>query len=131
MHDQQGTGALRVCAASELHDGGLGVKLPVCDRSGRTTAFFVRYQGRVYGYLNRCAHVGVELDWEGSFFTRAGDLLMCARHGATYAPDTGLCVGGPCRGGRLTALRVEERDDPDGRAVYWLPEGAVRPAGED
>ena len=76
-------------------NGGLGVKVPVHDAAGQTTAFFVRYQDRVHGYLNRCAHVGVELDWEGSFFTRAGDLIMCARHGATYQPDTGLCVGGP------------------------------------
>ena len=97
-------------------NGGLGVKVPVHDAAGQTTAFFVRYQDRVHGYLNRCAHVGVELDWEGSFFTRAGDLIMCARHGATYQPDTGL-RGRPLQNGRLTALDVQERDG----AVYWRP----------
>ncbi|WP_251865505.1 Rieske 2Fe-2S domain-containing protein [Achromobacter sp. Marseille-Q4962] len=117
---------IRVCAAGDLAEGGLGVKVPVTDGSGRTTAFFVRYQGRVYGYLNRCAHVGVELDWEGSFFTRAGDLLMCARHGATYQPDTGLCVGGPCKNGRLVALQVQERDE----AVYWTPAGKIQPVAD-
>lgn len=114
--------AIRVCASADLHNGGLGVKLPVSDGAGLSSAFFIRYQDHVYGYLNRCAHVGVELDWEGSFFTRAGDLLMCARHGATYQPDTGLCVGGPCKNGRLTPLRVEERAD----GVYWLPSGKIQ-----
>ena len=76
----------------------------------------------MHGYLNRCAHVGVELDWEGSFFTRAGDLIMCARHGATYQPDTGLCVGGPCR----TAASRRWMQERDG-AVYWRPAGKIRP----
>jgi nitrite reductase/ring-hydroxylating ferredoxin subunit len=123
MLDSPAAPEVRVCAAAELVNGGLGVKVPVTDSAGRTTAFFVRYQDRVHGYLNRCAHVGVELDWEGSFFTRAGDLIMCARHGATYQPDTGLCVGGPCKNGRLTVLAVEERDG----AVFWQPGGKIRP----
>lgn len=124
------TPAVRVCAAADLVDGGLGVKVPVTDGAGQASAFFVRYRGQVYGYLNRCAHVGVELDWENSFFTRAGDLIMCARHGATYEPDTGLCIGGPCRNGRLTALQVDERPDAGGMAVYWLPSGKIQPRGQ-
>ncbi|MBV7485837.1 Rieske 2Fe-2S domain-containing protein [Bordetella sp. BOR01] len=115
--------AVRICASTALVDGGLGMKFPATDGIGPTTVFFVRYQGRAYGYVNRCAHVGVELDWENSFFTRAGNLLMCARHGATYQPDTGLCVGGPCKHGRLAPLQVQERDG----AVYWLPGERVRP----
>ncbi|KDC28054.1 hypothetical protein L505_3215 [Bordetella bronchiseptica F4563] len=54
------TPAVRVCAATDLVDGGLGVKVPVTDGAGQASAFFVRYRGQVYGYLNRCAHVGVE-----------------------------------------------------------------------
>lgn len=127
MPDTATPAAVRVCASTELHDGGLGVKLPVTDGDGRTTVFFVRYQGQVYGYLNRCAHVGVELDWENSFFTRAGDLLMCARHGATYQPDTGLCVGGPCKNSRLAPLPVQEREG----SVYWLPSDRIRPVPPD
>ncbi|AZY49365.1 Rieske (2Fe-2S) protein [Bordetella avium] len=119
--------AVYVCDAPALSNGGLGVKLPVTDGSGRTTVFFVRYQNKVYGYLNRCTHVGVEMDWESSFFTRAGDLIMCARHGATYHPDTGVCAGGACRNSRLTALQVEERDN----AVYWLPSGKIRPVDDN
>lgn len=123
MQDSHIAPEVRICAATDLVNGGLGVKVPVSDSAGQTTAFFVRYRDRVHGYLNRCAHVGVELDWEGSFFTRAGDLIMCARHGATYQPDTGLCVGAPCKNGRLTVLTVEERDG----AVYWQPAGKIQP----
>src|SRR5690554_4988092 len=100
--------AVAVCASAELIEGGLAHKLPVQHGPDQTTAFFVRYQGTAYGYLNRCPHMGSELDWENSVFTRAGDQLMCARHGATFAPDTGLCTGGPCRSSRLHALNVTE-----------------------
>ena len=44
-----------------------------------------------------------------------------------YLPDTGRCIGGPCRGGRLRPLVVEERDTPDGRQVFWLPDEHVIP----
>jgi nitrite reductase/ring-hydroxylating ferredoxin subunit len=121
--------AVRICASEELLDGGTGVRRPAKLGSGDVVVFFVRYDGHAYGYLNRCAHVPMELDWaEGQFFESSGLYLMCATHGAIYAPDTGKCVGGPCRGGRLRPVQVEERDTPEGRAVFWLPDGELRPA---
>jgi nitrite reductase/ring-hydroxylating ferredoxin subunit len=121
--------AVRVCAADELVDGGAGVRYPATLGGGDAVVFFIRYDGRAFGYLNRCAHVPMELDWaEGQFFESSGLYLMCATHGAIYAPDTGKCMGGPCRGGKLRPLQVEERDTPEGRAVFWLPDGELRPA---
>ena len=121
--------AVRVCASDELVDGGSGVRHAAKLGGGDVVVFFVRYDGRAYGYLNRCAHVPMELDWaEGQFFESSGLYLMCATHGAIYAPDTGKCVGGPCRGGRLRPVQVDERDTPEGRAVFWLPDGELRPA---
>jgi nitrite reductase/ring-hydroxylating ferredoxin subunit len=121
--------AVRVCASDELVDGGAGVRQAAKLGGGDVLVFFVRYDGRAYGYLNRCAHVPMELDWaEGQFFESSGLYLMCATHGAIYAPDTGKCVGGPCRGGRLRPVHVDERDTPEGRAVFWLPDGELRPA---
>jgi nitrite reductase/ring-hydroxylating ferredoxin subunit len=121
--------AVRVCAADELVDGGNGVRRAARYLDADAVVFFVRYDGRVYGYLNRCAHVPMELDWvEGQFFESSGLYLMCATHGAIYAPDTGRCVGGPCRGARLRPIEVEERDTPEGRAVFWLPDGDLQPA---
>ncbi|WP_354678687.1 Rieske (2Fe-2S) protein [Cupriavidus plantarum] len=115
--------ARRVCASGELADGGIGVRFTVAvaarDAMRDAGAFVIRYDGVAHGYLNRCAHVPMEMDWqEGQFFDSAGLYLMCATHGAVYAPDTGHCVGGPCRGAALAKLRIEERDG----SVYWLPE---------
>lgn len=124
--------AVRVCAAGDLVDGGAGVRRAARYVDGDAVVFFVRYDGRVYGYLNRCAHVPMELDWvEGQFFESSGLYLMCATHGAIYAPDTGRCVGGPCRGARLRAVEVEERDTPQGPAVFWLPDGDLQPLPAD
>ncbi|WP_025600385.1 Rieske (2Fe-2S) protein [Burkholderia sp. WSM2230] len=120
---------VRVCGSEELVDGGMGVRHAARIGAQEVVVFFVRYDGRAYGYLNRCAHVPMELDWaEGQFFESSGLYLMCATHGAIYAPDTGKCVGGPCRGGRLRALQVDERETPEGRAVFWLPDGELQPA---
>ena len=116
-----------VCDSDELVDGGVGVKIPALHKGEQVTLFFVRYQGQVRGYVNRGAHVGVELDWENSFFTNAGDLIMCARHGATYEPDTGICVGGPCKGGRLIPVDTQEAATEAGQSVLWMPSGKTWP----
>ena len=122
-------GGTLVCPSHQLHDGGSGVKRDATYLDSPATVFFIRYGGAVHGYLNRCAHVPMELDWiEGQFFESSGLYLMCATHGAVYAPDTGRCVGGPCRGGRLRQVKVEERDTPQGRAVFWLAEDDLYPA---
>ena len=47
----------------------------------------------------------------GEFFSDDGQTLMCATHGAEYAPDTGACLGGPCFGVGLEPLEIELRDD--------------------
>jgi nitrite reductase/ring-hydroxylating ferredoxin subunit len=119
---------VRICASGELMEGGAGLRRAAKYAGGDAVVFFVRYGGEAYGYLNRCAHVPMELDWvEGQFFESSGLYLMCATHGAIYAPDTGKCVGGPCRGGRLRPVQVDERDTPDGRAVFWLPDDDLCP----
>jgi len=100
-----------ICDASALEEAGNGVRFEI-ERFGETVpAFAVRFDGRVYGYINACAHVPVELDWmEGDFFDADQRYLICATHGARYEPSTGLCVIGPCRGARLRALKMVERD---------------------
>lgn len=108
-----------ICAADDLEEGGKGVRFEVEVRGRTVPAFAVRYDGAVHGYLNQCAHVPVELDWEaGMFFDLSGLYLMCATHGATYLPDSGRCVRGPCNGGRLRKLGVFERDG----AIYLTQE---------
>jgi len=56
-------GGVFVCDSDELLDGGKGVRFPVLAFGTEATGFAVRFQGKVFAYLNRCAHVPVELDW--------------------------------------------------------------------
>lgn len=105
-----------VCASDSLADGGEGARFvwprrpayrgaTVVDEPG----FVVRHAGVARAYLNRCAHAPVEMDWPaGRFFDESGLYLVCASHGATYRPEDGLCVAGPCRGKRLQPLVVRE-----------------------
>lgn len=112
--------AVFVCDAAALADGGRGVRFALRAFGQPAGGFVVRYQGQPVAYLNRCAHVPIELDWnEGEFFTAGGAHLMCATHGALYAPESGRCVGGPCRGGRLHPIAVQECAGK----IYWLPDG--------
>ncbi len=100
-----------ICASDALRDGGKGVRFRMPDAGGDAPAFAVRFRGRVYAYINRCAHVPVELDWtDGDFFDYSKLYLICATHGAMYLPESGLCVQGPCPGKRLQPVPVEERD---------------------
>jgi nitrite reductase/ring-hydroxylating ferredoxin subunit len=115
---------IRVCASVDLVDSGRGVRFPVASNGTGANGFAIRYRGEVRGFLNRCTHAYVELDWQrGRFFDRSGLYLMCATHGAVYSPDSGRCVGGPCSQG-LRVIRVSERDG----VVYWHPDDAIAPA---
>ena len=74
-------------------------------------AFVIRFGGQVYGYLNECGHLPAQLDWQpGEFFDDSKLYLICSVHGALYAPQTGRCLGGRCRGKGLQALVVSEVD---------------------
>ncbi|MGD9945148.1 MAG: Rieske (2Fe-2S) protein [Burkholderiaceae bacterium] len=112
--DDGGRPWLEVCASQALADGGDGVRFEWPDprRGGAPmAAFAVRHRGRVYAFLNRCAHVPVELDWQpGKFFDDSGLYLICATHGAVYQPASGRCIAGPCRGAHLYALNCDEHD---------------------
>ena len=110
-----------ICDGAEVLEGGKGIRFTV-ERHGRTEpAFVIRFDGTVHAYVNRCAHVPIELDWiEGEFFDLTGLYLICSTHGATYLPESGRCVAGPCSGGRLVRLPVEESDGK----VYLVAEQA-------
>ena len=115
--------AIELCVSAELVDGGRAVGFDVLYGGQSQRAFAVRYQGQVHAYLNRCSHVPMEMDYqENRFFDDSGRWLMCATHGATYAPDTGTCVGGPCRGG-LVKIALTESDG----MVHWHTAHHIQP----
>ncbi len=116
---------IEICASEALVDGGRGVRFEVGVAGRNVPAFVVRFHGVPRAYLNRCAHVAMELDWQpGEFFDADRVHLVCSTHGALYDPATGHCAGGACAGrGGLRALTVVERD---GR-VGWEPDGYAGP----
>ena len=74
----------------------------------------VRWGRQVFGYVNRCPHDGVNLDWERNHFLDPNGMrLMCGKHGALFELGTGRCVDGPCMGKGL---------EPVGRHAITLRE---------
>lgn len=116
-----------LCASSDLTERGTALVFDVRHYRDAARAFALRFDGRVVAYLNRCLHVPTEMDWQpGEFLDSGKDFIICSIHGATYQPDSGRCVGGPCGRGALTALSVVERDGQ----VYWYPSRDVQPAAD-
>ena len=101
-----------ICKSHALVEREHGLRFALPELGERVTGFVVRYNGLVHAYVNQCAHLLVELDWnEGDFFDLSKDYVICATHGAQYQPETGYCVMGPCKGRNLQVIQVTERND--------------------
>ncbi len=101
-----------ICNSDQIEPGGTGFKFNLISGSQQVPAFLIRFNGTVYGYLNRCAHLMLELDWDDAeYFDADGEYLICSNHGALFEPHTGLCVNGPCYGSSLAQISVSELDN--------------------
>jgi nitrite reductase/ring-hydroxylating ferredoxin subunit len=117
--------ALPLCPSADLVERGKALVFDVLLWGQPARAFVLRFEGLLRGYINRCAHVPVEMDWQpGEFLDQDKRFIVCSIHGASYEPAQGRCVGGPCGRSRLIALNVA---DQDGQAC-WYPSRDVRPA---
>lgn len=115
---------LPLCASADLVERGLAVLFNVRLWGEPARAFALRFDGRVVAYLNRCAHVPTELDWQaGEFLDGDRRWIVCSIHGATYEPANGRCLWGPCKGAGLIPVDVTERDGQ----VFWRPRAEVQP----
>ncbi len=116
--------ALYLCPSSVLAERGAAWVWDVLQYGQPARAFALRFDGQVRAYLNRCAHVPAELDWQpGEFLDSDKRWILCSIHGASYEPANGRCVGGPCGRTGLVPLQTQEAD---GR-VLWLPTRDTRP----
>lgn len=99
-----------LCRLDELADpGSRGFRR----REGSVGAelFLVRQGDAVHAYRNRCPHTGAPLEWTPNQFLDAeGRLIQCALHGALFAPESGLCLQGPCAGRRLEPVPIQVAD---------------------
>ena len=117
------TQMIPLCNSAALVNSGEAVPFDVMYGAQTCMAFAVRYQGQVHAYLNRCAHVPMEMDYQPNrFFDITGHWLICATHGALYQPQTGACQGGSCRGG-LIKIEASEFDG----VVHWHTAHNLKP----
>ena len=114
-----------ICHQNKLTPGGRAVRFQVlcgeieafsglnADPDDYLPAFVIQYENQYFAYLNRCAHVAMELDWNpGEIFDEEQQHLICATHYAVYDPKSGQCLRGPCpKGARLIALPIIIKDD--------------------
>jgi nitrite reductase/ring-hydroxylating ferredoxin subunit len=101
----------RICSGEDVAEGGDGRRFDVLAAGRAEPAFIVRIDGVPRAYLNRCAHVPVELDWiPGRFLDETGLYVICTVHGAMYDAADGSCVAGPCQGRGLQAVACREQD---------------------
>jgi nitrite reductase/ring-hydroxylating ferredoxin subunit len=97
---------IRLCGADEIGEGrARGFDL---DGEGEDTIFVVRVGGRLSAWRNQCPHQGAPMALRRDvYLNAAGDRIVCYAHGAEFAPDSGVCLIGPCVGGRLRPAAVE------------------------
>lgn len=123
MNRTDGDALQALCNGRDLVEGGVAVPFDVMHAGQSCRAFAIRFQGQAHAYLNRCAHVAMEMDWQPNrFFDDSGQWLLCATHGAVYEPASGACSGGPCRGG-LIKVPLVERDG----LVFWQAQYPFQP----
>ena len=108
--------AYAICSMSDIpSQKARGFQLARIEEDGTERPFsliVVRWGRQVFGYVNKCPHDGVNLDWErNQFLDPNGIRLMCGKHGATFELGTGMCIEGPCKGRSLTPVALSIIDD--------------------
>lgn len=87
-------------------------KFNYMDEGGLRAGFVALFNGVPRAWENVCRHIPITIDYgDNRFFNAEGTRIVCQTHGASYEPDTGLCVEGPCAGARLKPLQVEVEGD--------------------
>ncbi len=108
-----------VCQHGELAEGRFVEFTLGNGGQGGQTGFAFEREGRLFAYLNRCPHLGIELNWmPGRFMDVDNCFIQCANHAALFIPESGQCIAGPCQGDALTPLEVAE---DSGTVLVRLP----------
>lgn len=97
---------IELCSLKRIPDpGSLGITLQ--HTKEKLDIFLIRKDGQVFGYLNRCPHTGVNLDWQPhQFLDITEGFIQCATHGALFRIEDGYCLRGPCAGQSLESIDV-------------------------
>ena len=113
-----------LCESSALQECEGSVVFEVMEHGRVVPAFAVRFDNQAVAYLNRCAHVPAEMDWQpGQFWDADKRFIVCSMHGALYEPVDGLCVSGPCPGKHLMRIELTEAQGQ----IHWQPTDRFQP----
>ena len=103
----------KLCNINDLDDpGAKGFELK--KNNQEFLMFIVKKDAQVYGYVNKCPHAGVNLEWRpDDFLDMDNAFIQCSVHGALFTMESGDCVGGPCNGRGLDKvdLRIDDQGD--------------------
>lgn len=106
------------CPSEALADG-QHLKLKMVFEGRDEECLIVRFDGKVYAYINRCVHMPRRLDCElNRVFDETGRYLRCSMHGIVYTPETGTSVSAMCEGDQLRAVGVYEENGEVGIADF-------------
>ncbi|MBP6816393.1 MAG: Rieske 2Fe-2S domain-containing protein [Burkholderiaceae bacterium] len=99
-----------VCRLAEVpSDNGLERRFGAAEP--RFALVVLRHANGVVGYLNRCPHAGIPMNFSDDVFclieSDGQRDLLCPHHSALFRLPQGECHDGPCRGDRLTAVPLE------------------------
>ena len=107
-----------LCRVDEIDDGSARGFPPAPGGFNGIVAY--RKGDAIHVYVNSCPHIGTPLDWTPNrFMSRDGKYIICATHGAAFAPATGECLLGPCEGDYLDKVKFEVKD-----GVIFVPADA-------
>jgi nitrite reductase/ring-hydroxylating ferredoxin subunit len=107
-----------ICPSSKLAEGQYR-KLKIVFEGRDDECLLLRFDGKVYAYINRCVHMPRRLDCEQkTVFDHTGRFLRCSMHGIVYAPQTGASVSTMCEGEQLRAVEVYEEGGEIGFADF-------------
>ena len=107
-----------VCASDALANG-QHRKLKMVFEGREEECLVVRFDGKVYAYINRCVHMPRRLDCEQErVFDTTGRYLRCSMHGIVYKPQTGASVSTMCEGDKLRAVEAYEENGEVGIADF-------------
>jgi nitrite reductase/ring-hydroxylating ferredoxin subunit len=103
-----------LCRLDDIPDG-TAIAVDASLPDGQENLIVLREGESARAWINVCPHAGRSLDWAPGQFLISGGNLICAVHGASFRTTDGFCVGGPCRGQSLRAVRVRAE-----RGIVWL-----------
>ena len=99
-----------ICRSDELAERAYVIQ-PVLYAGKSHSCIVLRFDGKLYAYLNQCVHMPRTLNCErDNVFDDRQALLRCSMHGIVYQPETGQSLSSLCQGERLTAIRLSESD---------------------